>query len=687
MAEEAPYGSWPSPITPDVVLAASVGLGGPALSAGDLWWSELRPAEGGRVQLVRKPRNGPPRDVLPEGWSARTRVHEYGGGAWWLDGETAFVAAWDDQRLHRVDPGAAPLPLTPVPAVPAGDRYADGVVTPDGRWTICVRERHAPGADHPEPANELVAVATRPGPGGPVEPLVLWSGPDFVSNPRLSPDGQALCWLQWDHPRMPWDGTELWVADIVPRPGTDEPALDLGTPRRVAGGRHESLAQPRWSPGGVLHVVSDADGWWNLWAFPRAGVPTAGTLEQVTAVEGELGQPQWVFGQSSWCFTATGDVVGAWRFDGTDHLGVLRRGRTTPEWLDVPWSSIDGLTGGEGSQVACLAASFTSEPQVVALDDPLVSAAFEVVRPARDLGIDPAWFAVPEPIDFPTTGGRTAHALYYPPTNPERVGPAAERPPLLVLGHGGPTAAARPQLDLTQQVWTSRGWGVVDVNYGGSTGYGRAYRRQLDGQWGVVDVDDVVAAATFLADRGDVDRDRLAIRGGSAGGFTVLAALARRDVFTAGVSRYGVADLEALARDTHKFESRYLDGLIGPYPEARQVYQERSPLSHLDGFDRPLLVLQGLEDEIVPPNQSAMIVDALRTRGVPVAYLAFEGEQHGFRRAETIRRALEAELYVLARVFGYVPADDLPPVDIDNADRLAGPRDPGAGGGVGEGAA
>ena len=673
MAVAAPYGSWPSPITPEVVLSASVGLGGPVLSAGDLWWSELRPSEGGRVQLVRAPRHGPHQELLPEGWSARTRVHEYGGGAWWVDGELVVFTSWSDQRLHRLDPGGEPEALTPVPDVPAGDRYADGVVTPDGRWTICVRERHSPPGDdgrQPEAVNELVAVALRPGPGGRGEPVVLWSGPDFVSNPRLSPDGQALCWLQWDHPRMPWDGTELWVAQVTSGPGTDLADISLAGAVRLAGGPDESLAQPRWSPGGVLHVVSDADGWWNLWAFPRAGIPTAGTQRQVTRVAGEVAQPQWVFGQSSWCFTATGDVVGAWRFDGSDHLGLLARGATEPVWLDVPWTSIDGLVGGEGSRVACIAASFATEPQVVAWDDLSASSDHEVVRPARDLGIDPAWYSMPEAIEYPTTEGRTAHALYYPPTNPERTGPDGERPPLLVLGHGGPTAAARPQLDLTQQVWTSRGWGVVDVNYGGSTGYGRAYRRLLEGRWGVVDVDDVAAAAAFLAGRGDADPERLAIRGGSAGGFTVLAALARRDVFTAGVDRYGVADLEALARDTHKFESRYLDGLVGPYPAARDVYLERSPLSHLDGFDRPLLVLQGLEDEIVPPNQSEMIVDALREKGVPVAYLAFEGEQHGFRRAESIRRALEAELYVLARVFGYVPADDLPPVDIEHADRL-----------------
>lgn len=659
----APYGSWPSPVTAATLTRSAAGLGGPVLDAGDVWWSELRPEEGGRVQLVRKQRNGPPTDVLPDGVSARTRVHEYGGGAWVVNDRVAYIARWDDQRLYRVEPGTDPVALTPEPPTPGAHRYADLRLRPGRQWLVCVRERHEGDGDV---VNELVAVRTRPG-DEPADPVVLWSGPDFVSNPRISVDGSTLCWLQWDHPRMPWDGTELWAAELVPG---DAPTL--ARPQRVLGGPDESVAQPEWSPAGVLHAVSDADGWWNLWAFPRAGAPTAGTAEQVTHVQGELAQPQWVFGQSWYCFTTGGDVVGCWRFDGTDHLGVVPAGGDgSVRWLDLPFTSFDGLASGDGDTVAFLAASFTGETQVVTLDDPAGTAGetgptLEIVRPARDLGIDPSWWSVPEPVDFPTTGGRTAHALYYPPHHPERVGPDDERPPLLVLIHGGPTSAARPLLDLKVQLWTTRGWGVVDVNYGGSTGYGRAFRRQLDGQWGVVDVDDCEAAARALVERGAVDPERLAIKGGSAGGFTTLAALAFRDTFTAGSSLYGVADLEALARDTHKFESRYLDTLIGPYPERRDRYVERSPIHHLDGFDRPLVVFQGLEDEIVPPNQSEAIVAAVRAKGVPVAYLAFEGEQHGFRRAETIERVVTAEMYVLSRLFGIEPADELEPVDIDN---------------------
>lgn len=675
MRTVAPYGSWPSPITAELLVAASVGLGGPILDAGDLWWSELRPTEGGRVQLVRQPRHGPSTEVLPEGVSARTRVHEYGGGAWTVADRTAYYVDWSDQRLYALEPGGRPVALTP-PSPAAGEhRYADLVVGRGRRWLACVRERHDTGG---EAVNELVAVRTRPD-GDPAEPIVLWSGPDFVSSPRVSPTGAVVAWLQWDHPRMPWDGTELWVAELV---GHDTGAPRLARPQRVMGGPDESVTQPRWSPSGVLHAVSDADGWWNLWAFPTPGAPTPGTAEQRTFVAGELGQPQWVFGQSTWCFTTGGDVVGSWRFDGVDHLGLVPgHGDGTVRWLDLPYTSFDGVTAGDGDTVAFLAASFRAEPSVVLLEDPAeltdVTASvgpsegaldqhLRVVRPPRDVGVDPDWWSVPEHVTFPTTGGRQAHAHLYRPHSPTHEAAAGERPPLLVLTHGGPTSAARPLLDLKVQHWTSRGWAVVDVDYGGSTGYGRAYRRQLDGAWGIVDVDDCEAVTRWLAEHGEIDPDRVAIKGGSAGGFTTLCALAFRDAFRAGSSLYGVGDLEALARDTHKFEARYLDTLVGPYPERRDLYEARSPIHHLEGLDTPLIVFQGLEDAVVPPNQAEAIVDAVRRKGVPVAYLPFEGEQHGFRRAATIRRVVEAEQYFLTRVFGIEPADELEPVEIEN---------------------
>jgi dipeptidyl aminopeptidase/acylaminoacyl peptidase len=418
-----------------------------------------------------------------------------------------------------------------------------------------------------------------------------------------------------------------------------------------AGGPDESLVQPEWSIEGFLHVVSDRTDWWNLY---RVDGPDL--LHPLGPVGAEVGMPHWVFGQSRYVLDGVdGQVVCAVSHDGIDHLAVVADGVTRE--VPTEWTSLSALRLIDDGTVVAVAASPDSEPSVVRID-PTTGATVEVLRPPRDLGLADGWFSEPQPISFPTSGGRTAHALYYPPTNPE------EKPPLLVTIHGGPTSAARPQLSLATQFWTSRGIAVVDVNYGGSTGYGRPFRRQLDGQWGVVDVDDCVAAAKFLADRGDGDPDRLLIRGGSAGGFTTLAALAFRDTFAAGASHYGVADLMALATDTHKFESRYLDGLVGPLPGSEDVYAERSPIHHLDGFDRPLIVLQGLEDEIVPPNQAEMIVEALAAKGVTVAYVPFEGEQHGFRQAQNIRRALEAELWFYGHVLGFDPADDIDPVPL-----------------------
>lgn len=647
------YGAWPSPITTELVTRAAAGISEVRVdpSDGSVWWAESRPDEGGRVVVVRRDADGTVADRLPEGRSARTRVHEYGGASWWLHEGTLFWNDWADQRIWRLDPGASePTALTPEPPVQHGWRYADGVVGPGGAWIVCVRERHVDPAGRPieEAVNEIVAVPT----DGSGEVTVLVSGTDFVSSPRLSPDGARLAWLVWDHPRMPWDGTELWVSEV--RAGV---LPHLVEPMYLAGGPDESLVQPEWSADGRLHVVSDRTDWWNLYRVDGPGL-----LHQLGPVEGEVATPPWVFGQSRYVLDGQRDrAVCVLSRDGTDHLAVVADGATTE--VATAWTSLSSLRLLEDGTVVAVAASTGTETSVVRLD-PSTGATVEVLRPPRDLGLDPAWFSAPEPISFATSGGRTAHALYYPPANPDAVAPAGERPPLLVTIHGGPTSAARPQLSLSTQFWTSRGIAVVDVNYGGSTGYGRPFRRQLDGQWGIVDVDDCVAAATFLAERGDVDPDRLLIRGGSAGGFTTLAALAFRDTFAAGASHYGVADLMALATETHKFESRYLDGLVGPLPGSEAIYAERSPIQHLDGFDRPLIVLQGLEDEIVPPNQAEMIVEALAAKGVTVAYVTFEGEQHGFRQAPNIRRALEAELWFYGHVLGFDPADDIEPVPL-----------------------
>jgi dipeptidyl aminopeptidase/acylaminoacyl peptidase len=673
-----PHGSWPSPITPELIVRQGVSIGEVAVGLDDIWWAEGRPEEGGRVQLVRHRPGGSSVDVLPEGFSARTRVHEYGGGAWCLHGPDVVFSNWADQRLYRLDGGRShPEALTPEPALPMGDRYADGRPTADGRWLVCVRERHFadPGR---EPENEIVGVRLRPD-GEPVEPTVLFTGTDFVAAPRVSPDGRHVVFLRWPHPDMPWDGTELCVMALGDGSNLQGP-LSAGPAVVLAGGRDESITQPEWAPDGSLFFLSDISNWWNLWRLDADQIEAALAADageprpepsEVAPLEAEIGVPHWVFDQSRYALLADGRILVAYFDQGIDHLGVVPvEGRSVVPLASniTAWSSLRPF--GQGA--VAVGASPTTEPMVLVLDVPDLPAGdgstpvgTGVLRPARDLEIDVEWFSVPEPIVFATTGDRFAHALHYPPTNPTVVGPEGEAPPLIVLIHGGPTSAARPQLNLGVQFWTSRGFGVVDVNYGGSTGYGRSYRRRLIGEWGIVDVDDCVGATRYLVDHGHADRDRLIIRGGSAGGFTTLAALTFREVFAAGCSMYGVADLEALARDTHKFESRYLDSLVGPYPSRRDIYEERSPIHHTDELECPLLVLQGLEDEIVPPAQSEMIVAALAEKGVPHAYVAFEGEQHGFRRAETIVRALEAEASFYAQVLGFDLADDIEPLEIN----------------------
>ena len=650
-----PYGGWPSPVTAESLVAGAAGISeviADPVQPWLLWWAESRPDEGGRTAVMRCDlRGGEPLEVTPAGSNVRTRVHEYGGGAWWPHDGSLFYVEFGDQRLRRLDaPGAEPVLLTGEPPEPRAWRYADGRVTPDGRWCVCVRERHDTGA---EPVNELAAVAA----DGSQRAVTLWSGADFVMTPRVSPDGSLLAWIAWDHPNMPWDATRLHVHRLDDGQLGDEVMV-------VGRDGDRSLCEPGWDPGdGVarLLVCSDQDDWWGLYQADLG----SGTLSPVATGAFDVATPPWVFGMQRWA-AGGGMVAAAAGMPSGDQIVGVGDGVAGAD------SAINSLTmacsGPGGDPVLAYAgAGYRHETEVVAL----IGAdrgryQRRVVRPARDLGLHQGLLVQPEAITFPTgpDGAATAHALYYSPANPACAGPPGQLPPLLVHAHGGPTASARRQLQLGFTYWTSRGIAVVDVDYRGSTGYGRRYRQALDGAWGIADVEDCVAAARFLADRGDVDPQRLMIRGGSAGGFTVLAALALHGIFAAGSNRYGVADLEALAADTHKFESRYLDRLIGPYPEARDTYLARSPINHLDGFDAPMIVLQGDEDEIVPPSQSEMIVDALKAKGVPVAYLLFEGEQHGFRTAENIVAALEAELAFFGRVLGFTPADDLPVLEI-----------------------
>ena len=590
-----------------------------------LWWLEGRPDEGGRQVVVRWTAADGAVDVVPDGFSARTRVHEYGGGAFVVvDGEVWF-SNQADQRLWRVRPGAgAPEPITPQPAEPAAVRFADGAPLGDGRVAY-VRERHL--GDH-DVVNDVVAVSA----DGSVE--VIAEGADFFAAPRPSPDGSRVAWLQWDHPNMPWDGTELRVAGEL-----------------VAGGREEAVVQPLWSPDGRLHWISDRTGWWNLYCEDDPDRP-------LVAMDHECGGPLWTFGQAGYGFLAGGSIALTWLEDGASRLGVIEDGslRAVP----VSCTSL-GPVRAHGSRAAAVAASPT-EASAVVLVDP-VSGDVEVVRRTQEQVVGPEWISAPRAIDV---GG--VHAFHYPPVNPTVTPPTDERPPLVVMSHGGPTGTfAPPVLDLEIQFWTSRGIGVVEVDYRGSAGWGREYRRALDGLWGIADVEDCIAVARALADAGEADPHRLAITGGSAGGYTVLCALVFHDVFAVGASHYGVGDLEALAVETHKFESRYLDRMVAPYPGRRDVYLARSPLHFADRLSVPVILFQGLDDEVVPPGQAESFASALRANGVPFAHLTFEGEAHGFRRADTIVRVAEAELWFFGHVLGFSPADDIEPVRLEGS--------------------
>jgi dipeptidyl aminopeptidase/acylaminoacyl peptidase len=639
--ETLPHGSWPTPITSELVVRAAARLGEVRVDGSDVWWSEGRPAEGGRSVIVRRSADGTTTDVLPAPWNARTRVHEYGGGSWTVAGGVLWFTNFADQRLYRLDPGSdSPVPVTPEPEVHSGVRYADFVVTDHG--ILAVRETHTASGAAADVVNEIVRLR----PDGGTDVLV--SGPDFVADPRPAPDG-SLAWLQWNHPDMPWDAAQLVVR-----------AAD-GTETVVAGGAGESAVQPVWEPDGSLLFLSDRT---DLWCLYRRRPD--GEVELVVDAGCDIAGPQWVFGQTRYALLPDGRLVLAYAREGADRLAVRDDGGLRE--LELPYAVYRYVTAADGD-VVCVAAGPASEPVVLRV--PVDDGGAEVLRPARDLGLDPAWFSRPEHVTFPTedrgTGIGEAHALVYPPTNPAAQAPDGERPPLLVVVHGGPTANAVPVLNLEVQYWTSRGFCVADVDYRGSTGYGRRYRDALQGRWGIVDLDDVVACARFLADAGRADPARMGIRGGSAGGYTTLAALSMRSgVFTAGASHFGVADLGALAAETHKFESRYLDGLVAPWPESRAVYDERSPINHVDALDTPLAVFQGDEDAVVPPAQAEMIVAALREKGVPHAYLLFEGEQHGFRKAENIRAALDGELSFYSQVWGFdLPADEgIAPIEV-----------------------
>jgi dipeptidyl aminopeptidase/acylaminoacyl peptidase len=710
----APYGSWESLLDAEHISRGAVPLGQLETDGEEILWLEGRPLEGGRSVLVRcradarsaadsgadarsaadsgadarsaadsgadarsaadsgadarsaatvrrARRTGTPvlhgirtadsgidgahEVVTPPGFNVRTRVHEYGGGAYVARGGTAWFSNFSDQRVYRQERGGLPVPVTPEPARGAGARYADFRLAADGGTILCVRELHPD--DGREAVNEIVAFPA----DGSAPPRTVVGGHDFFASPRISPDGRAIAWLSWDHPRMPWDGTMLWTAGL-------EPDGTVVGAQAAAGGDGESIFQPEWSPAGDLCFVSDRTGWWNLYRLRQ------GTAEALAPMEAECGVPQWAFGLSTYAFLDERTIACAFISGGRQRLGLLRVGAGRMEPLDTSLCDFRYPRRAAGGRLAFIGAGPREGAAVRMLD--AASGAVTTIRPALDFALPADAISEARHLPFPGAGGRTAFAHFYPPVNPRFAGPAGEKPPLIVMSHGGPTGMAGAGFDPAIQFWTSRGFAVVDVNYGGSSGFGREYRGRLKGAWGIVDVEDCLGAARFLAGRGEVDPRRMAIRGGSAGGYTTLCALTFHDLFAAGASYYGVADLEALATDTHKFESRYLDGLVAPYPAGREVYVARSPLHFTDRLSCPVILFQGLEDRVVPPQQAEAMAAALRRKRLPMAYLTFPGEQHGFRGAATIRRTLEAELYFYSRIFAFRPAGEIEPVDIEN---------------------
>lgn len=655
-----PYGSWKSPIHAGQIASAMVGLSGILVDGQDVYWTELRPCEAGRCVLVKRDSDGTLADVIPQGYSVRARVHEYGGRSCVVVSGTVYFTNFSDQRLYRYHPG---VDAEPVPLTPSGHRYADGVWDARRKRIICVHEDHTAGCKNAhgndEPLNNIVAIDPLEGGVG----QVLVQGHDFYAAPRLSPDGRILAWLAWNDPHMPWDAAELCVAGLRDDGTMEEPS-------HLAGGADGSVVQPQWAADNSLYFVWEEAGWWNLYRIrfqevngdPCARADGGGVL----TMNAEFALPLWTLGQKTYdfinpdivlCSCQMGSMSQLMWINASSHL-VARVGD-----VPLPYTHISEVCVN-GGKAYLLAGSPSHPTAVVCLD--LKTSQTTVLRSSSEMQIDAGYLSTPEPVEFPTEGGRTAHGLFYRPANKDFMGPEGEKPPLLVKIHGGPTSATTTTLRMDIQYYTSRGFAVLDVNYGGSTGYGREYRSRLYGQWGIVDVDDCCNGAKHLARQGHADEKRLAITGGSAGGFTTLACAAFRDVFAAGSSHFGVSDCEMLHKETHKFESHYLETLIGPYPQRRDLYVERSPLRNMDGISCPLIFFQGLADPIVPPNQTEMMFNALKNKGLPTAYVPFEGEHHGFRKAAHIQRALEGEFYFFSKVFGFAPADEIEPVKIEN---------------------
>jgi dipeptidyl aminopeptidase/acylaminoacyl peptidase len=634
------YGSWRSPITAELVAKQSIRFGDLLVDGEVLYWVESRPVEKGRSVIVQHTPDGRTRDVIHAPFSARSRVHEYGGGAFAVSKDVIYFVNFEDQRIYKKEINGVPHPITHED----GKRYADLIVDEISNRLICIQEAH--DGTMKDPVNTVVSIDI----AGAASPQVLVSGSDFYSSPRISPNGRNLAWLAWNHPNMPWDGTELWFAEI-------DKAGALVNPCKVAGGFSESIFQPEWSPDNVLYFVSDRNGWWNIYRYTERAV------EILVQLEAEFAVPQWVFGLSTYGFVGSDRLACALNQRGVWQLAVIDAKTRKLRLVDTAYNDIAHVRTTH-DRIFFYGGSPTEELSVVRHD--VSTSRAQLIRRSHESSVDPGYISRPESVEFDTTDGMKAYGFFYRPQNKDYAEPGNELPPLIVITHGGPTSCSYASFDLNIQFWTSRGFAVLDVNYGGSTGFGRPYRERLKGKWGIVDVDDCVNGARHLIEGNSVDGERVIIRGGSAGGYTTLAALTFRDVFKTGASYYGVSDLEALTQETHKFESRYLDSLVGPYPETVRVYRERSPINYVECLSAPVIFFQGLDDKVVPPSQAEKMVRALREKEIPVAYLAFEGEQHGFRKAENLMRCLEAELYFYSRVFGFDSNEAITPVVTDN---------------------
>jgi len=651
----SPYGSWESPISADLITEGGLRLEQVRVDGSDVYWLEGRPEEAGRYVIVKRSSDGSTEDVNSAPFNARNAVHEYGGAAYAVRDGVVYFAHWDDQRLYRAasaKDNGDPAAITDAPVIERGDRYADLRISNDSNWIICIRERHF---EDREADNELVAVST----SGSGEVHVLATGHDFYSSGRQNSAGDKICWLSWDHPNMPWDTNELWVADFDSASGT------ISNEQLVSGGKDVSIVQPEWAPDGTLVFISDVSGWWNLTKWSGGDVEPVVT--PVVTEEKDNSGPAWAFGFSTYGITNDGSILlrdsqaGSGRFR-TIGLDGRELGETP-----IPHTSIAevNVIGGDIVYVGASPVSAAEVVRISVSDGSLIT-----LKTSSDIELDDAYLSVPEAITFPSTDDGEAHAFYYAPKNPDFESDGTETPPLVVVSHGGPTSATGSALSLPIQYWTSRGFAVVDVNYRGSTGHGRVFRDALKSKWGVYDTDDCIAAADYLVDQGLADTNRLAIKGGSAGGYTTINALTFYDRFAVGATYYGIADLSVFVDDTHKYESRYLDSLIGPYPDAKQLYYDRSAINFTDQLSCPMIILQGLEDKIVPPSQAEIMATGLRKKGIPFSLMMFEGEQHGFRQSKNIKASLEAELYFYGRVLGFTPAGNLPGVEIENESAL-----------------